>query len=68
MHEIPTAISTLKILKDLTKTIIDSKTTSALREQAIESQSAIIELQTSVMDMQSNYQALLQRKTDSKSN
>lgn len=38
------------------------KTTSALREQAIESQAAIIELQTTLLNMQSQYQGLLQEK------
>ena len=62
MHEIPAALSTLKILKDLTKTIIDSKRLIAVRKQAIESQAAIIELQNTMIGMQSQYQALLQEK------
>jgi DNA-directed RNA polymerase subunit M/transcription elongation factor TFIIS len=66
MHEIPTALSLLQTVTTLTKTIIDSKISSALREQAIESQSAIIQLQTAMMNMHAQYQTLLQEKNELK--
>jgi hypothetical protein len=62
MHEIPSALAAIQTIKNLAKSAIDVKTTSALREQAIESQAAIIELQTTLLNMQSQYQNLLQEK------
>src|SRR5829696_10277324 len=62
MHEIPAALGAIQILKNLAKSAIDVRQTSALREQAIESQAAIIELQTTLLNMQSQYQSLLQEK------
>jgi hypothetical protein len=66
MHEIPTALATIQTVKNLVKSVIDSKTASALREQAIESQFAIMELQTTLLNMQSQYQSLLQEKDELK--
>jgi hypothetical protein len=66
MYEISTALSTIQIVKNLTKAIIDSKVSSALREQAIESQFAIIDLQNTIMNMQTHNQTLLQEKTELK--
>jgi hypothetical protein len=66
MYEITTALSTIQIVKNLTKAVMDSKVSAALREQAIESQAAIIELQTAMMNMQSQYQTLLQEKNELK--
>ena len=66
MYELTTALGLVQTLKTFTKSIIDSKTSSALREQAIESQFAIIEIQNTLMNMQTQYQTLLQEKNDLK--
>ena len=66
ISEIATALTTLKTAKDFTKAVIESKTSAALREQAITFQFSIIEIQTALMEMQSQYQSLLQEKDDLK--
>jgi hypothetical protein len=62
LSEIPTALTALTNLKDLTKAIVSSKVEAALREQAIESGFAIIEAQGAISSLQTQYQSLLEEK------
>src|SRR5450432_1919454 len=62
ISEIAATLSALKTAKDFTKAVMDSKVSTALREQAVEFQFAIIETQTAIIGIQSQYQLLLQEK------
>ena len=62
ISEIPAVVATLKTAKDFAKAVIDSKVSAALREQAIEFQFAIMDVQTAILDIQTKYQLLLQEK------
>jgi hypothetical protein len=62
LTEITTAISALNNVKELAKAILQLNVSAALKEQAIETQSAIIEVQSGMLAIQSQYQSLLEEK------
>lgn len=62
--EIATALASVKTFADLTSLILQAKVTVAVREKAIESQAAIISVQTVLLDLQSQYQSLLREKDE----
>jgi hypothetical protein len=57
--EIATALASLKTISDLATLTLKVKVDSAVTEKAIESQTAIITLQNTIMGLQSQYQELL---------
>lgn len=59
--EIATALSTLKTMSDLTALILKTKVDSAVTQKAIESQTAIISLQSAMLGLQSQYQQTLEQ-------
>src|SRR5438445_59992 len=64
--EIVTALSGLKTMSDLTKLVLRAKVDSAVTEKAIESQTAIISLQSAMLELQSQYQLLSVEKEELK--
>lgn len=66
LSEFSTAIGTVKTLSELTALILKIKTSSAVTEKAIESQSAIISLQGSLLQLQDEYQRLLNENTETR--
>jgi len=60
--EIAAGFAGIKTLGELTSLILKMKLDSAVTEKAIESQTAIIALQNTMLTLQSEYQALLQEK------
>lgn len=64
--EIASALTSIKTFGDLTTLILKMKVDSAVTEKAIESQSAIISLQSTMLTLQSQYQALLDEKEELK--
>ncbi len=62
--EIATAAASIKTFADLTSLILKTKVDSAVTEKAIESQSAIISLQTAMLALQSEHQSLLAEKAE----
>jgi hypothetical protein len=64
MYEIGAALAGIKTFTELTTLILKAKVDSAVREKAIESQAAVISLQTSMMTLQSQYQSLLREKDE----
>lgn len=59
LPEITTALASLKTLSDLAALTLKVKVDSAVTDKAIESQMAIITLQSTIMALQSQYQELL---------
>jgi hypothetical protein len=66
VSEINAALVTINSITALTRTVINSKVDMALREQAIETQSAVIALQNTMITLQSQYQNLLDEKNELK--
>lgn len=62
MLEITTALASLKTVSDLIGLTLRAKVDSAVTQKAIESQSAIISLQTAMLHLQSEHQSLLNEK------
>lgn len=57
--EILTALSGIKTMTDLTALVLNAKVDIAVTEKAIESQSALLSLQSAMLGLQSQYQILL---------
>ena len=64
MYEIGAALAGIKTFTELTTLILKAKVDSAVREKAIESQAAVISLQTSMMALQAQDQSLLREKNE----
>lgn len=64
LAEIQSAVVTLNAISALTKAVISSKVDAALREQAIETQSALIDLNNTIFSLQSQNQSLLREKDE----
>jgi len=62
LQEITASITAIKTATQLTKSILTLNKDTAVNEKAIELQSAIISVQASMLDLQSNYHELLQSK------
>jgi DNA-directed RNA polymerase subunit RPC12/RpoP len=62
--EITAALASLKSVSDLVKLALELKIDSAVTEKAIESQSAIISIQSVLLALQSEHQALLKEKAE----
>lgn len=62
--DVATTLSAISTAKDFAALIIGRKIDSAVTEKAIELQNSIIALQSGLLEMQANIQALAQQKTD----
>lgn len=62
--EITSALAGIKTFTEFTKLILQAKVDAAVKQKAIESQSAIIDLQSTLMGLQSEYQSLLREKDE----
>ncbi|SRR5260370_11360216 len=62
--EIGSALASIKTFSDFTALVLQTKVTAAIREKAIESQAAIISVQTAMLMLQTQYQSLLSEKAE----
>lgn len=62
--ETATALASIKTFSDFTGLVLQAKVTAAVREKAIESQAAIISVQSAMLTLQSQYQTLLNEKAE----
>lgn len=66
LEQIPAALASIKTFSDFTGFVLQSKVDAAVKEKAIESQAAIISVQAVMLNLQSQYQSLLQEKDELK--
>ncbi|HSP63722.1 MAG TPA: hypothetical protein VLQ90_12115 [Pyrinomonadaceae bacterium] len=64
LSEIGSALTAMKTVSDFTGLVLQAKVTAAVREKAIESQAAIISVQTAMLTLQTQYQSLLSEKAE----
>jgi hypothetical protein len=57
--EMAVAAASIKTFRELTALILKAKVDSAVTQKAIESEAAIIDLQTAIINLQSQHQTLL---------